>query len=755
VDPAGESVRPPQSGRRPAGEAPELLTGTVERITYADESTLYTVLRVEPDPDCEVPTAGMLLRPRLVSAVGRAPAPAAGQRVRLHGAWEVHPTHGQQFAFESLEVLFPKSAEGLVKYLASDAFEGVGETLAQRIVEKLGERTLERIAGEPGALKGVRGLRAQVAEQLAERVRIELGTHEAHAFLRGLGLGPGQSAAVLGELGTGAEAKVRADPYVLAQVVAGIGFATADRVAAALGVEPTDPRRLRAALLHVMRKSADDGHTLLPRAALFERIGDLLREEPQIAELEAALEELGRQRTLALEEVDGEVRVYLPALQYNEDELAKGVARLLEGGEVRAYADEGDLARIEEHTKLRLADDQRAAVLGLLRAPVGLLTGGPGVGKTTIVRQIVELASAAGARVVLASPTGRAAKRLAEATGREASTIHRLLGFDPSRAGFAHGAGKPLECDLAVVDEISMLDVSLARHLVDALEAPSRLLLVGDPDQLPSVGPGNVLSDLIASDVVPVFRLTRIFRQDEHSLIVQNAHRILRGELPHLPARGDTSSDFYFFPADDPLSAAERLVEVVTQRVPETFGLDWINDVQVIAPMYRGECGVDELNERLRDALGLGGLELVRGTQRWRVGDRVIQTRNDYDKEVFNGDMGRIVRVDTAGSVTVAFPEREVLYEASALSDLQPAFAITVHRAQGAEFPAVVMPLVTQHAVMLQRNLLYTAITRARKLVVLVGTQRALRMAIDNAEQGERESALAEKLRAAVAAGAD
>jgi exodeoxyribonuclease V alpha subunit len=470
--------------------------------------------------------------------------------------------------------------------------------------------------------------------------------------------------------------------------------------------------------------------------------------------LEEATGELAERREVIVEAVEGSTspdtdRIYLPHLAHCERELARNLKALLRAAPLRPLADERLLAEHERRAGLTLHPHQREAVLGLLSHPLALLTGGPGVGKTTIVRFVVALAEAAHARVMLASPTGRAAKRLAEATGRDAQTIHRLLGYDPSGESFLHDARNPLEADLLIVDEISMLDVVLAHHLAKAVQAPMRLILVGDPDQLPSVGPGNVLHDLLVSGVVPTYRLTQIYRQGEGSRIVANAHRILAGQEPILPERGDHKSDFYFFPADDPAQCAERLLEVVTQRIPQTFGLDWAREVQVIAPMYRGEAGVDALNERLREARAAGGAparELTFGLRNWRVGDRVIHTRNDYDKEVFNGDMGEVSRIVDATSLLVRYPEKEVPYTGAELSYLQPAFAITVHRAQGAEFTAVVIPLVMQHYMMLQRNLLYTAVTRARKLVVLVGSPRALRMAIENAEQGQRQSALAERL---------
>ncbi|HJP01883.1 MAG TPA: ATP-dependent RecD-like DNA helicase [Planctomycetota bacterium] len=742
-----ESTR---QGPGPTGEpeATATLVGSVERITFVSSETLYTVLRISPERGYDDPGDPGMFRAERVTAVGRAPTPHEGQRVRLTGSWQTHAAHGRQFAFASLEPLPPTDAGGLVRYLASTAFKGIGETLARRIVDHLGADALESIREDPSSLDDVRGLRPKVAADLVERVRVELGAHKAHAFLRGLGLGPWQAATVVTTLGADCEARVRADPFSLADEIAGFGFATADRVARELGIEAADPRRARAGLLHVLRAGHNDGHTLLPRERLLESALKLLEEGAQQTVVEETLAAMGESgEVVARATADGDEHIYLPHLAHCESTLARNIAQLLAAGPARPLAAEGDLAQAESAAGLDLHADQRSAILGLLAAPVALLTGGPGVGKTTIIRLIVQLAERASAEVLLASPTGRAAKRLAEATGREASTIHRALGFEPG-GGFEHDAENPLEADLIIVDEISMLDVVLAHHLLKAVQPPTRLILVGDPDQLPSVGPGNVLSDLLTSERVAVHRLTRIFRQVEGSRIVENAHCVLRGETPSFPERGDTDSDFYFFAAEQPEACAERVVEVVTERIPQTFGLAWETDVQVIAPMYRGPCGVDALNERLREALGTGGREVQRGSRLWRTGDRVIHTRNDYEKNVFNGDMGRITRIDSTNGleVVVAYPDREVVYAAGELSDLRPAFAITVHRSQGGEFDGVVLPLVTQHFMMLQRNLLYTAITRARKLVVLVGSRRALELAIQNTDQSRRESALAEKL---------
>ncbi|MCZ6597358.1 MAG: ATP-dependent RecD-like DNA helicase [Planctomycetota bacterium] len=731
-----------QRGSEPPAGA--VLQGTVERVTYHDPESHYTVLKIRPERGYGDPEA--VFATERVSAVGTVPAPTEGLRVRLTGRWNTHKTHGRQLELDLFEVLPPLGAEGLVRYLSSRVFQGVGQVLARRIVDKLGPGALGILRGNPAQLEGIPGLRAKVRDDLVATVRRELGAQETYAFLFGTGLGPYQAEAVIRRLGSEAERKVRSDPYVLSREVAGIGFQTADRIAGELGLAPDAIERRCAALIHSLDRASGDGHSLLAKERLFAAAVETLAGDAESDAFEPALEELARERSVV---VEGE-SVYLPKHHASESGLASNLRALVAAGPVRPLAKAQALERVERRAELELDPLQREAVLGLLRAPVALLTGGPGVGKTTIVRLVVELAERAKVRVALASPTGRAAKRLSEATGRPASTIHRLLGFQPVGGRFAHDAHTPLEAGLVIVDEVSMLDVILAHHLVKAIQPPTRLVLVGDPDQLPSVAAGNVLADLIAGGSMPVHRLTTIFRQEAHGQIVRAANRILTGKFPEFARRDDPRGDFFFFGAEDPDEAAERLVEVVTERIPERFGLDWVEDVQVLAPMYRGACGVDALNNRLRAALGHDGREIRWRGRTWRTGDRVIHTRNDYKKEIFNGDMGRIASVEPDGSaLVVRYPERRVSYEKSEFADLQPAFAITVHRAQGGEFPAVVMPLITSHHVMLQRHLLYTAVTRAQRLVVLVGSRRALRTALDNADQKERFSGLAERLRAA------
>ena len=735
----------------------ETLLGVVDGVTYRHSESQYTVLRVlvaaaEPSPGAR---PARRAAEEVVHAVGKAVEVAIGGRVSLRGSWRDHPRHGRQFQFHTLEALPPIGRDGVARYLASKNFKGIGPVLAERIVAELGDEALERIDRDPACLARVRGLRRAARDNLVNALRASRGEREFQAFLHGLELNAAQVLEAVRVLGAEREAEVRSNPYVLASTVRGIGFTSADRAARKLGLAEDSPERRRAGLAFALELAVADGHTCIDLAHLRARAEGLLERSLTPEEVEHDADELARAREIVLErELEpGSTLVYPPELATCERELARSVTGLALSGPARPLGDARGLAAAEARARLDLHPAQRAAVKGCLEHSLVLLTGGPGVGKTTIVRLVVELAEQAGCTVALASPTGRAAKRLSEATGRPASTIHRLLGWDPARHRFGHDARTPLGAGLVIVDEISMLDVVLAHHLLKAVQAPTRLVLVGDPDQLPSVAAGNVLADLLASGRVPVFRLNQVYRQRAASLIVENAHRILAGETPRVLGRDDPVGDFYFFPAEDEEQAADRLVEVVTERIPRRFGLAWMDDVQVLSPMYRGACGVDALNERLRRALDAPGAELAWRDSVWRTGDRVIQTRNDYDKQVYNGDMGRIAAVDaSAVALTVRFPERDVRYQAQELTDLAPAFAITVHRSQGGEFPAVVLPLVPQHYPMLQRNLLYTAITRARQLVVLIGSQRALARAVANAEPSRRGSGLAQRLRRAASA---
>lgn len=654
-----------------------------------------------------------------ITIVGNVQGGKPGETLRLEGDWTRHERFGAQFQIRSASVVPPSSAEGVERYLASGAVPGIGPELARRIVEKLGAEALAIVERDPAKLAEVEGIGPKRRRQIVESLRTQRGVREALVFLQGLGLGPGLSARIVRAYGSDAVSIVRRSPFRLAREVAGFGFATADRLAARLGVAADAPERLEAGVLHVLDEASEDGHVFLPQDELLQRAGRLLEADPA-----TALESLVSQGD-AVREAEA---VFLRALHAAERDLA---------GEIRRLQDKARRHPSPLRSAEHLSEEQQRAVRRAFDGGVQCVTGGPGTGKTTLVSALVQSARAGRRRVLLAAPTGRAAKRLSEATGAEARTVHRLLEFDGAR--FGRGPGRPLEADLVVVDESSMLDVHLARRLLGAVPDGAAVVFVGDADQLPSVGPGAVLDDLIRSGVVPVVRLSEVFRQAQKSGIVRNAHRILNGEPPTPGPEGD----FFVVHVTDPATIRERVVRICKERIPKAFGLDPLRDVLVIAPMHRGEAGVGRLNQALRDALNPG----AEGPG-FRPGDKVMQIKNDYDREVFNGDIGLIREVDREdGHIEVDFEGTRVAYDAEGQGALDLAYAVSVHKAQGGEQAAVVLALATEHYVLLERNLLYTAITRARRLVVIVGHPRAIARAVDNAQAAGRYTRLAERLR--------
>ena len=711
----------------------------MESLVFSgEEGFTWRVVRLQP-----------LAGGRPVTVVGVLPPLEEGMELRVKGRWEVHPRHGRQFKAREAQVLPPSTRAGLVRYLASGAVQGVGPKLAERIVDALGVKALEIIEEDPKALLQVPGIGKSKAASVASALEAHKESREALVFLRGLGLGEALSRKVYEAYGPNTVAAIEDNPFRLVRDVFGLGFATADRMARSMGIPPESPHRIQAGILHTLRSAADEGHSFLPRRILLEKAAALLGLESGL--VEGSLESLA---------AAGEVQilpgpcpdemgpaVYPSLLARAEADLASRVRLLLER-RPRIRALEKARAALEDEARasgLLLEAEQRMCLHYALEEPISILTGGPGVGKTTLVLVLVRALERAGLKVKLCAPTGRAARRLAEVTGSPASTIHKLLGYNPHKRNFEHHRGNPLEADLLVVDEVSMLDVQLASQLFQALGPDTRLLLVGDADQLPSVGPGNVLGDLVSCGRIPVTRLTRIFRQGERSRIVENAHRILRGEFPEIG--NDPRGDFFFIHEEDPSRVLQVILKVVTERIPSAFGLDPVEEVQVLAPMYRGEAGADRLNQELQARLVPPGPELKRGAFLFRKGDKVLQVRNDYDRELFNGDVGRVLRVNPQErSMMIRFDDRDVPCSKNDLDQVIPAFAVSVHRAQGSEFPAVVVPLTTQHYMMLRRNLLYTAVTRARRLVVLVGSRRALGLALARAETAERWSGLAWRL---------
>lgn len=717
------------------------LRATIERFTFRNPDTGWAVVRIAEEGTS-----------RQLTAVGSMAQLKEGQRLEITGVEEQHPRFGVQIQVTGFTALAPSSCEGIEAYLASGLVRGVGPATAKKIVEAFGLDTLQVIEHEPARLRTVRGLGQRRIDALAQAVRAQKDLQNVMVFLRTHGLSAALAARIVRRYGASASALLQANPYRLADEVIGIGFRTADRLAGQMGMAADAPERLDAGIEFCLGESARDGHCFLREEDLVRRTADLLGcPEPKVA---ARLPELVAAARVVRQLPPGPVLlhddprpvVYPVALALAEDNTARAIDRLMRRGgarlPVRAPA---AVTWFEQSTGMPLPEGQRTALIRALTEPVSVITGGPGVGKTTIVRAIVRILGMKHRRVLLTAPTGRAAKRLEESTKHAASTIHRLLEFTPTTGQFARCAEQPLEGDLIVVDEASMLDIQLASALLLAIPAGMSLVLVGDSNQLPSVGPGNVLADILASGRVPTTALTQIFRQREGSDIVRVAHGLLTGQVP---TSGSESGDFFWIETRDSAHARAVLREVVTQRIPRRFGLDPRADVQVLCPMYRGDVGADALNRDLQDALNPAQVEVERAGRRYRVGDRVMQIRNDYDREVWNGDVGRITHLNTAAAKAfVRFPEREHEYRFEDLDDLVPAYAISVHRSQGSEYPAVVIPVVTEHFLMLRRSLLYTAITRGRRLVVAIGSRRALELAVKNADDGHRNSGLCERLR--------
>ncbi len=724
----------------------EALSGVVERVVFHNEENGFAVLRVRVRGSFQPATV-----------VGRLPLVSQGETIRASGAWKNDPNHGVQFRADRLAVSPPDSLDGIRRYLGSGRVHGVGPKMAKRLVKAFGEDVFEVIENEPERLKEVPGIGPKRAKRLSEGFRDQKAVREIMVFLQTHGLGSSRAARIYRTYGADAATLLTEDPYRLARDIRGIGFRIADSIGASLGKDREGLPRARAGLGYTLEQARGAGHCGLPRDELLEQAQELLKIPEEIL-VTALSDELQAGRLVATC-LNGEEAVFLPPLLLAERAITRRLGELLRAAAPPwADIDAGKaLAWVEKRLDVTLAPTQRAAVETSLRSRVAVITGGPGVGKTTLVNALLQILKARNVTCALCAPTGRAAKRLAESTGHSAKTIHRLLEIDPSSGAFRRGRLRPLDCGLLVVDESSMVDVELMAALLQGLPAEGSLLLIGDADQLPSVGPGQVLRDLIDSGAIPVARLREIFRQADNSRIVRNAHRVNQGYLPELESARDELSDFYFVPADDAEDGQRKVVEIVAGRIGRRFGLDPVRDVQVLSPMNRGPLGVRTLNVTLQAVLNpapeSGAVEVERFGWKYRAGDKVMQTENDYDKDVFNGDLGRIQSIDPgAEKMTIVFDGRLVEYRFSDLDRLMLAYAVTVHKSQGSEYPAVVVPISTHHYVMLRRNLLYTAITRGRQLVVIVGQKWALQKAVEEASDLRRYSTLRERL-AALASG--
>jgi len=739
----------------------QTLEGTLERLTFQNDENGYTVAKLIPKGQSYE-----------VTVIGTLTGVTPGESVRLRGIWSTHPQYGRQFEVREYTVHLPATVEGIRKYLGSGLIKGVGPVNAGRIVDYFGLKTLDVIETDVNRLREVPGVGEKRTALIARAWEEQKHIKEIMVFLQSHGVSTGLAVKIYKQYADQAIAIVRNDPYRLAKDIYGIGFKTADKIAQQMGFAVDAPERIQAGLRYALGTFSDDGHCFAPRDHLLITAAELLevpREacEPQLDAL-VQMEELiaenyelriknQRMKRLATSNqqpaTGNESAIYLPPFFYAEKGVANKLRQLQASPRDRlaVFRDvEWDkaFAWLEERNPIHLAEQQQGAVRMALTEKVSILTGGPGTGKTTITRSIIQLLLAKHCSVLLCAPTGRAAKRLSEATGLEAKTIHRLLEVKPAEGfRFARDQENPLDADMVIVDETSMVDILLMNHLLKAVEAGSHLLLVGDVDQLPSVGAGNVLRDLIASGAIPVTRLDTIFRQAEDSYIIVNAHRINCGEMPvcNGPAR-----DFFLFAADDAERAADLVLDIVAQRIPAKFGYDADRDIQVLSPMHRGAAGVGELNRRLQETLNppdARKAQSVHGSRTFRVGDRVMQIRNDYDRQVFNGDMGRVTALDLEEhTLTVNFDGAFVGYEFTELDELVHAYAVSIHKSQGSEFPVVVIPILTQHYMMLQRNLLYTGVTRAAKLVVLVGNQRAVAIAVHNDKIAQRNTRLTERV---------
>lgn len=721
------------------------LAGQIEKITYHDEESGYTVLRIQ--------VRGY---PDQVTAVGTMTNPAVGTMLQLKGGWKNHPRFGIQFDIKEYRAEIPSSAAGIEKYLASGAIKGIGPSMAEKIVDRFGRDTINVLDNEPDKLLEVEGIGAKKAAAIKAAWAEQRDIRDVMLFLQSYGIGTGLAVRVFRHYGAAAIQVLQENPYRLAIDMFGIGFHTADKVAASMGFAQNSPFRIRAGILHVVNEMTRDGHIYVPIERLAEAAAEILGVPTSEAESGIEAARLAEEIVVEWFTPDGggdECAVYLPAFHYAESNSAKNLYKLLSApwAEHRVNVD-AMIPWVQDLLGITLAQRQEEALRIALESKVMVITGGPGTGKTTLIKAILKIREARGLRVMLAAPTGRAAKRMTEATGHEAKTIHRMLeyiGMGNAGGDFMRDESNPLECDLLVVDEASMIDQILFHHLLKAIPRNASVIFVGDVNQLPSVGAGNVLGDIISSDVIPVVRLNEIFRQARESMIVVNAHRVNNGENPIDGAEGEELKDFYFIQQDDPDAALEIIKKLVTERIPKRFGFDPVNEVQVLSPMHKGSIGTMRLNSELQRVLNTSkGARAVRMGMTFQEGDKVMQIRNNYQKDVYNGDIGRIFTINgEEGLVTVQMDNGLVSYEFSELDELVHAYAVTIHKSQGSEYPAVVIPLLTQHYVMLQRNLLYTGITRGKRLVIIVGSKKAAAIAVQNDKTRKRWTRLAERLR--------
>ncbi len=721
------------------------LSGQIEKITFTSEENGFTIARMK------VPG-----RHDPVTVVGTLMAPKPGEIFDMRGEWTNHPRFGRQFKVRDYKTRVPATVSGIRKYLGSGMIKGLGPVMADRIVDRFGQKTLDIIDNNIQRLAEVEGIGQKRIAMITEAWAAQSEIRDVMLFLQSNDVGSGYAAKIFKQYGNQSIAVVKQNPYRLATDIFGIGFQTADRIAGKLGFDKNSRLRVEAGILYVLNQLSDEGHVYFPYKPLISKSREILGvdRDPVIQ----ALRKLAVGQKIVIEDInetfdaskENHKAVYLTHFHLCEAGIARRLKALASGTKsIRDIDADKAIEWVQRQLSITLADNQIRAVVWAVGNKVMVITGGPGTGKTTLINAVLKIFARLGAAIMLAAPTGRAAKRMSETTGFEAKTIHRLLEYSLQKGGFQRNADKPLDCDVLVIDEASMIDTVLMYHLLKAVPPFATFILVGDVNQLPSVGAGNVLADIIASSAVPVVTLDKIFRQAQSSQIVVNAHRINQGSIPSInPSQAtDPSNDFYFIEQEDPDRVLDIILKLARKRIPERFGFDPVDDIQVLTPMHRGSVGAGNLNRQLQAAFNPGEGGVTRGERSYRVNDKVMQIRNNYDKEVFNGDIGRIAAIAwESREVTVTMDGRDIVYDFGDLDEIVPAYAISVHKSQGSEYPAVIIPIVTQHYILLQRNLIYTAVTRGKKLVVIVGSRKAMAIGINNNKTRQRYTRLKYRL---------